>query len=111
MAATPADRAANATAWAWLPAEGAITPAARCASVSERSLVYAPRILNDPVLCWFSCLRNTSHPAHWENVSDRYTGVRWATPCRFSAASRMSSRGIMRTAKAIWSRYAGALSK
>ena len=53
-AGTPAERAAQATAWAWLPAEGATTPAARSASVSDWILVYAPRILNAPVFCWFS---------------------------------------------------------
>ena len=51
VAETPTSLAANATAWAWLPADGAITPAARSASESESSLVYAPRILNDPVRC------------------------------------------------------------
>ena len=39
IAGTPAERAANATAWAWFPADGATTPAARSASVSERILL------------------------------------------------------------------------
>ena len=39
VAGTPAERAANATAWAWFPADGATTPAARSASVSDRILL------------------------------------------------------------------------
>ena len=90
-AGTPAERAANATAWAWFPADGATTPAARSASVSERILLYAPRILNEPVFWRFSNFRKTS-PAHWcENVSDRSVVVRWATPSSASAAALMSS--------------------
>jgi hypothetical protein len=35
VASTPAERAANATAWAWLPADGATTPAARSSGLSD----------------------------------------------------------------------------
>ena len=47
-AVIPSSRAANATAWPWLPALAAITPAARSASSSVASLLTAPRILNEP---------------------------------------------------------------
>ena len=59
VAAIPSSRAAHATAWPWLPALAAITPAARSASPSDASLLTAPRILNEPVRCRFSALSQT----------------------------------------------------
>ena len=46
---TPAWRAAHATAWPWLPALAAITPASRSASERNASRFTAPRTLNAPV--------------------------------------------------------------
>ncbi len=57
VAPTPASRAAQATACAWLPALAATTPAARWASPSVDSLLTAPRILNEPVRWRFSAFR------------------------------------------------------
>jgi len=45
----PSSRAAHATAWPWLPALAATTPAARSSDDSVLSLLTAPRILNAPV--------------------------------------------------------------
>ena len=49
VALTPASRAAHATAWPWLPALAATTPARRSSSDSVAILLTAPRILNEPV--------------------------------------------------------------
>src|SRR5436305_11165620 len=88
----PASRAAQATACPWLPALAATTPARCSASPSVEILLYAPRILNEPVRCRFSALRETSRPASRENVSDRKTGVTRATPSRRARAASMSRR-------------------
>ena len=53
-ACAPSSRAAQATAWPWLPALAATTPASRCSGSRLESLTYAPRILNEPVRCRFS---------------------------------------------------------
>ncbi len=58
---TPAERAANATACAWLPAEATTTPG-QAPSPSAASFADAPRILNDPVRWRFSALRTTREP-------------------------------------------------
>src|SRR5436190_192051 len=100
-ASTAAERAANATAWAWFPADGATTPAARSAGLSDRILVYAPRILKEPVRCWFSNFSHTSPPHRRVKVSERSVGVRWATPERPSAAARMSSSVTTRWARRV----------
>src|SRR5918999_381816 len=47
---TPASRAAHASAWPWLPALAATTPAARSVSLRCAILLTAPRILKAPVL-------------------------------------------------------------
>src|SRR6476661_10182082 len=94
VASTPAERAANATAWAWLPA-------ARAAGLSDWIVVYAPRILNEPVRCWFSNFSHTSPPQRRVKVSERSVGVRWATPDRPSAAARMSSSVTTRWARRV----------
>src|ERR1035437_2215709 len=47
-ACTPASWAANATPWAWFPAESVMTPAFRSAAESACILLRAPRILNAP---------------------------------------------------------------
>ena len=47
----------HASASAWLPADAAITPSPRCAALSERMALRAPRSLNEPVNCICSVLR------------------------------------------------------
>jgi len=42
-------------------------------------VLYAPRILNDPVRWRFSAFRNTGRPESRVNVSDAYSGVTRAT--------------------------------
>src|SRR6201987_16894 len=56
------DRAAYATAWAWLPALPVTTPPAH-ASPSAPSFESAPRSLNEPVRWRFSALSPTVPPA------------------------------------------------
>src|SRR5215211_5463968 len=90
-ARTPASRAAHATAWPWLPALAATTPAARSSSDSVATLFTAPRTLNAPVRCRFSAFSQTSRPASRENVTDPYTGVTRATRSRRRRASWMSA--------------------
>ncbi len=70
FARIPAWRAAQATAWPWLPALAATTPAARSSSDSVAILLTAPRTLNAPVRCRFSALSETSRPTSRENVSE-----------------------------------------
>src|SRR5437588_11135841 len=90
VAGIPASRAAQATAWPWLPALAATTPAARSASESVFILLTAPRTLNAPVRWRFSAFSHTSRPASRVNVSDPYTGVTRATPSIRARASWMS---------------------
>src|SRR4051795_6428301 len=93
-AGAPAARAAHATAWPWLPALAATTPAARSTSAMTASLLTAPRSLNDPVRWRFSAFRDTSRPAMRENVSEPKTGVtRTAAPTRSRAASIAARSG------------------
>ena len=69
VALTPASRAAQATAWPWLPALAATTPARRSASESVAILLTAPRILKEPVRCRFSAFSETSRPMIFDSVS------------------------------------------
>jgi len=66
-ASMPNSLAARATAWPWLPALAAITPAARSASLRLEILLTAPRILNDPVRWRFSAFSQTARPARRES--------------------------------------------
>src|SRR5919109_622264 len=94
VAATPASRAASATACPWFPALAVTTPAARSASERVASLLTAPRILNDPVRCRFSALRKRRRPLRRPSVSDEMTGVgRARTAIRDRAASMSASVG------------------
>jgi len=70
VARTPASRAAHATAWPWLPALAATTPARLSASESVAILLTAPRILNEPVRCRFSAFSATSRPMSLDSVSE-----------------------------------------
>ena len=71
VAGAPSSRAAHATAWPWLPALAATTPAARSSVERVESLLTAPRILKEPVRWRFSAFRRTSRPQRREKVSDR----------------------------------------
>src|SRR5919108_5582508 len=92
VASTPASRAAQATAWPWLPALAATTPARRSDSESAATVLTPPRILNEPVRWRFSAFSSTSRPAARESVSDQYTGVSRATPDRRARACSISGR-------------------
>src|SRR5688500_1756479 len=93
-AAIPASRAAHATAWPWLPALAATTPAARSSGESVAIGLTAPRILTAPVRWRFSALSGTERPVSRENVSDGNTGVtRAIPPRRLRAASTSASVG------------------
>ena len=87
---TPKCRAANANAWAWLPALPAVTPAA-AAEPSEATLFIAPRILKAPVRCRLSAFSTTSPPARSESAAEVTTGVCLAATETTPLAARMSS--------------------
>ena len=70
VAAIPASRAAHATAWPWLPALAAITPAARSSADRVAIVFTAPRILKAPVRWRFSAFSCTLRPARRESVSE-----------------------------------------
>ncbi len=70
VARVPASRAAHATACPWFPALAATTPASRSSGDSEEIVLYAPRILKEPVRWRFSAFRRTERPASREKVSD-----------------------------------------
>src|SRR5438874_1358230 len=89
-AGAPSSRAAHATAWPWLPALAATTPAASRSGSRLESLTYAPRILNEPVRCRFSAFKRTGRPASRDSVSDGKTGVTRATPSSRSRARSIS---------------------
>src|SRR5512133_3582384 len=91
VAAIPASRAAQATACPWFPALAATTPAFRSASPSVAIVLYAPRILNEPVRWRFSAFKKTGRPVSLEKVSLGYSGVSRATPVRRSPAASTSA--------------------
>src|SRR5579883_640277 len=96
----PSSRAAQATAWPWLPALAATTPAARSSGPSSESMLTAPRILNEPVRWRFSAFRTTSRPTSRESEAEPNTGVTCAwPPMRPRAASMSASVGAVRVAK------------
>src|SRR5262249_20367848 len=90
-AGTPSSRAAYATAWPWLPALAAITPAARSASDRDARMLTAPRILNEPVRCRFSAFSRTRRPVRTVSASEPKTAVRRARSPMRSRAARMSA--------------------
>src|SRR5262249_22812324 len=87
-ASTPYSPAANAVAWAWLPAEIAITPRRLCSSVSVDSLFSAPRGLKEPVR-WKS-----SHLSRAPRVREESIGVRTRWRSTAARARTTSSRSI-----------------
>jgi hypothetical protein len=74
-AAIPRHAAAHATAAAWFPLECVTTPRRASSSANEKIAFVAPLILNDPVFCRFSHLKNNCAPA--SSLRDRLvnTGV------------------------------------
>ena len=76
----PVIRAEAATAWPWLPVEKARTPAARSASVSDSSVLSAPRILKEPVSCRASALTSTVAPQSSSSIGEESRGVRRTRP-------------------------------
>src|SRR5664279_5154191 len=90
-AVDPTRDAASATPCAWFPADAATTPAARSLAVSREIRTYAPRILNEPVRCRFSHLRNTGPATAAASGRDDSIGVYLATPRSSSAAALTSS--------------------
>src|SRR4051794_6438067 len=87
----PSSRAWRATACAWLPALTATTPAARSASVRWRSLLRAPRSLNDATNWRFSNLTTTVQPRTSDNVCDTALGVRTTESAIADAAASTSA--------------------
>src|SRR5262245_53878970 len=85
-ASTPSSAAAYATAWAWLPAETAITPACFSSGVKVLRRLRAPRDLNEPVR-W-----NSSHFRRVPSVRELSIGVRPRRAPIVSRARRTSSR-------------------
>ena len=85
----PAARAAKATAWAWLPALAATTPAASSASDSRLIAFVAPRALNEPVTWRFSAL--SAHAGARAGARARPRAAR-ASPSPFR---RWSRRGLV----------------
>ena len=63
-----AGRHAQATAWAWLPADMAMTPRSRSAGVRELGLTKAPRSLKELVTWRFSSLTQMSAPVSSESL-------------------------------------------
>ena len=95
VAEIPARAAAQATAWAWLPAETVATPRPRAILSNSRIRFRAPRTLNEPVLWRFSHLRKTGRPPRSDSARLEATGVRCKEPeIRARASWRCSSSGI-----------------
>ena len=92
VAGTPKSFAASATAWAWLPDEGAITPRSRAAGARRDRYVKAPRNLNAPPRWSISGFTKTGTPIRSVMVSKGSKGVRVATPANPRAALSMSAR-------------------
>ena len=88
--AMPARVACRATAWAWLPADMAITPAARSRALSNAIRLAAPRSLNAPMACRLSSLRNTRVPQAALTAGDSIVGVCRTAPWMRAAAARTS---------------------
>ncbi len=95
VARMPSREAWRATAWAWLPADMATTPARRSASVSSARRFAAPRSLKEPMACRFSSLSVTCAPVARLTAWDGSAGVRRILPAMRPAAASMSANPIM----------------
>jgi hypothetical protein len=91
VAAMPASEAWRATAWAWLPADMAMTPAARSRAVSSAMRFAAPRSLKAPVACRLSSFSQILVPAARLTASEWTVGVRSTAPAMRPAAARTSA--------------------
>ena len=94
------NEAARATPWAWFPAEAATISSVALPAATTETRLYAPRILNDPVLWNCSGLTNTGRPASWDRAFEYRAGVGRMTPSSRLAASSISSkptRGLIGT--------------
>src|SRR4051794_4527597 len=97
----PGSRAAQATAWPWLPSVAATAPSPRSTAVSEASVLNAPRTSNQPVRWRSSAFSRTSQPVSRDSVAEPYTGVtRARSPIRSRAASMSAIVGAVLVAKA-----------
>ena len=85
-ASIPSTAEANASAWAWLPAEIEITPRAFSSALSVASRLRTPRGLNAPVRWKSSALKRTSAPVCSESVREPSIGVRCRRPAIRSRA-------------------------
>src|SRR5690606_18661000 len=90
--AMPSRVECRATAWAWLPADMATTPAARSRSVSSASRLAAPRSLKAPMACRLSSLSSTCAPQAASTAGFWMLGVRSTRPWMRAAAARTSAR-------------------
>ena len=90
---TPNWRAAKASAWAWLPALPAVTPAAAPAP-SDATLFIAPRSLKAPVRWRLSALSTMSPPTRSVSAADVTIGVCLATAEVTRRAASMSASPI-----------------
>ena len=90
VARAPASPAANASAWAWLPALAAATPARSRSSGSRRTAFSAPRGLNEPVRWRFSALSRTVAPSLRVSSREGCSGVSRTLPASSPAAAWMS---------------------
>src|SRR6185437_6031118 len=95
VAAMPSRLAWRATAWAWLPADIAMTPERRSAGESRASRLAAPRSLKAPVGCRFSSLSTTSAPVARDRASLWIVGLRSTRPAMRAAAASTSASAIM----------------
>ena len=59
-----------------VPADATTTPAARSSSLSDVNFIYAPRGLNEPVICMFSSFKTISVPQSSDNMRESMLGVR-----------------------------------
>src|SRR5919112_1879978 len=79
----------------------AMTPRRRSSADRLSSLAMAPRSLNEPVACMFSCFTNTLAPVSSDRRGAGSSGVCSTWPAMRSAARRTSSRPIAWRALAV----------
>jgi hypothetical protein len=82
----------QATPWAWLPADIAITPTRAWSGVRFFNLLSAPRSLNEPVYCRFSSFSRRLLPRRSDRRGAAIVGVNRICPAKVTAAARMSSK-------------------
>src|ERR1051326_3296110 len=95
---SPRRAAAYATPCAWFPADAAITPAARSASLSIAILLYAPRILNEKIGVRSSRFRKTETRRRAERFGAGSSAVGDGSTSDTRALSARFSMSLMRLA-------------